>query len=173
MVKRRRLIKAKLHGWCVVTTQVGRERWAAENIINQGAEVYLPMMEEWKKGEVRAECVFPGYVFVRTQGPWRFLLGTFGVKSLLMAGDKPAVLLDREVAKLRVREFEGLVRLPKPDQTGLRKGSAVRIVGNNAAAGYRGIYEGMGPQNRRKVLLDVMGKKVPMLVQEDQFEVVP
>jgi len=166
----------EMQNWFVITAHSRRERWAAENIRNQGAEAYVPVMEvRGKRGQIKAhtEPVFPGYVFARTTGQWRFLLGTFGVRSLLMTGDLPSTLSDKEIRRLKARETDGVVmlpRLPTNKLRAMRKGVRVMVKGENALAGMYGVYDGMGPQQRCKVLLDVMGRTVPMLVASDQLE---
>ena len=85
--------------WFVARTQPLRERWAAENCRRQGAETYLPQIEESARvvtagrviATLRPRPLFPGYLFVRTVGQqWRFLLGTFGVIDLIATSNTPS-----------------------------------------------------------------------------------
>lgn len=160
-------------GWFVVRTQTNRERWACENMEYQGAEVYNPLTvvrPARGRGLVRVQCLFPGYVFARTLvGQWRFLLGTYGVRGLLTVGNgSPALMPDREIAKLRAREDkEGMVVLPAMPR--LRVGDRV-TVRSGALAGQSGVYAGMGAQQRCKVLVEVMGRRVPVLVAEEELQ---
>ena len=162
---------APMQGWFVARTHYQRERWACENILRQLATPYTPKFaERIKVGahyEVKPRLLFPSYVFVKTyDGRWRFLLGTYGVMSVLMTGNEPALVLDRDIKALREREDgDGLISLPaldkKPDKP--RLGATVRLDGG-MYSGYTGIYDGCDHKERERVLLDYLGRKTPVLL---------
>lgn len=164
-------------GWYVVRTQHLREPWACENLLRQGAEPYLPRIAEKVRRTgtphlLRARCLFPTYVFVRTEaGQWRFLLGTWGVSSLVMCGDLPATLPDTEIAKLRAREEDGLVKLPERPPLINRFKPNDRVRANNGAfSGFVGLYQGIAPHGRQKVLMDFLGRKTSVLIADEHLE---
>ncbi len=163
--------------WFVVRTQPLRERWAAENCHRQGAETYLPQIEETarviSKGRMittmRPKPLFPGYLFVRTIGyQWRFLLGTFGVIDLIAHSTGPVRLKNSVINNLKKREHDGCVQLPKP-VTRFQPEDAVRP-NEGAFEGITGLVEGYVSTKRVQVLLDFLGRKVPVLFAEEQLD---
>lgn len=157
--------RARLRPWFVLRVQSRRERWAAENVERQagqyGTEYYLPMISE-------GECLFPGYLFVRTgHGAWRFLEGTYGVIEVLKSGERPAVLRPDEMGHIRRLEIDGtgLVRLPNV----FERDELVRVQ-DGPFIGYTGLVEGMSARDRVRVLLGVMGRETPVELHISQLE---
>lgn len=155
-----------MQGWLVARAQHNREAWASENIARQGAVPYTPKLvfvgKSGRLDEARIQYLFPSYVFVKPPSDrWRWLLGTYGVRYVLMVGKSPALVQDFEIARIRACEdSEGLVRLPtvrfKPNQK-------VRVTGG-AYTGYEGLYDGQGSKDRERILLDYLGRKTPVLI---------
>lgn len=163
--------------WIVARTQPTREKWASENIARQGYECYMPKVAVTRRIKGRAQQyvasapLFPRYLFVLTPGPWSFLLGTYGVVGVVMNGGKPAVIPAAIIGDLRKREgADGLVALPTVTAD-YKKGQEVRIR-DGVHAGIQGIYDGVGPQDRIRVLLDYLGRKTPVLIAGDHVEAV-
>jgi transcription antitermination factor NusG len=160
-----------MKGWFVVKTHHQREKWACENIARQGATFYLPQVlnrTRLRGRKTEAEgtrCLFPGYLFVKTAGQWRFLLGTFGVAAVIMQGQQPALLPDWEVDRLKNSEVDGLVVLPKEALMTERFKTGERVrVADGLFSGCTGIYEGSGPKECERVLLDFLGRKTAVLI---------
>jgi transcriptional antiterminator RfaH len=156
--------------WVVACTKAQRERWAAENVARQGFEYYLPVTEvSVPRAKQKLQCLFPRYLFVRTDGRWRFLAGTYGVTSVVMQGQYPAVMPDKTIAQLKAREDStGRILLPKlPDP--FKKGDRVRI-NEGAFSGYNGIYQATDSSHRVKVLLEYLGRQTPVLIGEEALE---
>jgi len=159
--------------WVVATTHYKRETWAAENAVNQGFEIYLPKILQRRRGKRRpsyliAIPVFPGYLFVRWRHNWHTLLNTFGVSSVLLQGESPHVIHDRVLRQLRSRENDkGFIDLPKP-QPGVRV-----AIKRGAFRGQVGLYAGMQAADRKRVLLDILGRKTEVIVGADAVEMVP
>lgn len=60
--------------------------------------------------------MFPGYVFAAMnteQQGWRSLLSTFGVRTVVRAGDSLSLLPEAFVDALRAREIEGAITQPE------------------------------------------------------------
>lgn len=89
----------KVLGWHVVETHQHWELDAKRELLNQGFEAALPMMQgEFNSRGVRRPVVlFEGYVFVRETSRWWSIRGTRGVAQLLMGTEGPAVLADDEL----------------------------------------------------------------------------
>lgn len=161
--------------WVVARTQPNRASWAAENILRQFAEPYLPKCAEkvkvGKLYETRARLLFPGYIFVRLlDGRWRFLLGTYGVASVIMMGSEPAIVPDADILRLkRYEDIDGLIHLPRITEEGFKPGSSVRVI-EGPYAGYVGIYEGTSVKDRERILLDYLGRKTRVLIGAEQLE---
>ena len=161
--------------WVLAKTKAQRELWAAENVARQGFDFYLPMTTAPAKPQdklkpPKPQCLFPRYLFVRTEGPWRFLTGTYGVMGVIMQGQSPAVMPSSEIEKLKAREdTNGLVILPKAPKFRFNNGDSVRI-NSGAYSGFQGIYECDDAHTRNRVLLEFFGRKTPVLIGEDCLE---
>jgi transcription antitermination factor NusG len=172
-------IDPSIDRWFIVRTQPHRERWAAENCARQGCEFYLPEILVPTTSTVggrrhytsRLQRLFPGYLFVLTPDrQWLFLHSTFGVIAIVMVGSIPGTLAGVEIEKLRRRERgDGYIELPQMPER-LPLGAKVRISGENPFIGHNGIVAGMLPGDRVKVLLDLLGRKVTCLFDEDEVE---
>jgi len=161
--------------WVVARTKSQREKWAAENVVRQGGEPYLPKTVSTKvvkgKKKLCEEWLFPTYMFVKTTGQWRYLLGTFGITSIIMWGQTPAIMPEREIIKLRQREDEdGMIRLAESIESKFKAGDTVRI-NSGSFSGYKGIYS-QDAAHRVSVLLDFLGRKTPVFVPEEYLEAV-
>lgn len=147
--------------WYVLRTKSRRERWAAENVERQGCKYYLPTFEvltpiKGKLQSLKPQILFPSYLFVqpREDGSWRFLLSTFGVQSMIMMGqESPAVMPEREIARLMASEGKrGVVSLPDSYVVN----DELKVV-DGPFLDHVGLYQGMHESGRLKILLDVLG----------------
>lgn len=159
--------------WFVVQTRLNSERRAAMHLTRQGFEVYCPAYLKRRshagKVDTVAAPMFPRYMFVAidldTQ-PWRSIRSTFGVTQLVCNGDRPAELPGEIVADLRSREDDrGLIRLDPV----FRPGEKVRVVGG-AFANHLGLFEAMSDGERVAVLLDLLGRKVRVVMNVNVIE---
>jgi transcriptional antiterminator RfaH len=166
--------------WLVVRTQPNREGWAGENIKRQGYSYYLPRFKEivfvkqMRRHVSRVRALFPSYLFVNTDGPWRWLTGTFGVSTLIFNGECPAEVSARIIDDLRSREDEeGLVVLPGDPRLKRRSrftpGEIVKAT-EGPFIGFTGIHQGTEAHERERILLDLLGRKVPVLIGEACLE---
>lgn len=146
--------------WIVVRTQPRRERWAQQNITNQGRSSYCPRFCEYLTKAIKP--LFPSYIFVDIpDGLWYWLLGTYGVMCPIMRGPSPDILPTSAVESLRSREdHNGHVRLNGLD---VDIGSPVRMVGG-PMVGLLGIYDGMSRHDRCRVLFNMLGAQTPVNV---------
>lgn len=141
--------------WSVAQTETRREGTAQRFLGDQGFTTYLPRIKVKK----RVVPLFPGYLFVRIFDRWYSVNQTIGVIHLLTAGDTPAQIRDSIVDQIKAKERAGIVRLPPPQ--GLRVGQQVRVL-RGSFEGHIGLYAGMSGKDREKVLLDLLGRKVPV-----------
>lgn len=158
--------------WYVVQTQVHAEQKAAANLLRQRYEVYLPRYLKRRRHARRIENVpaplFPRYLFVSfdiATARWRSIQSTYGVSHLVCNNQEPATLPARVVADLRGREDEkGFVRFdPRPQYT---PGDKIRVVDGVFSDSF-GLFEGMADRDRIAILLDLLGRKVRIILDRE------
>lgn len=157
--------------WYVVQTQVNGEEKAAQNLLRQGYQIYLPRYlkrrRHARKVDFTAKPLFPRYLFVAidvaTQR-WRSVQSTFGVTCLVCHGDHPVKLHESIVRALRAREDEkGFIRLVnKP----IAAGDKVRVLGG-AFMNDSGLFNGLADHDRVSILLEMLGRKVRVFLDAD------
>jgi transcriptional antiterminator RfaH len=158
--------------WYVVQTQVNGEAKAAQNLQRQGYEIYLPRYlkrrRHARKIDLTAKPLFPRYMFVAidmaTQR-WRSIQSTFGVARLVTNGDDPAAVPEGVVHALRAREDDkGLIRLDS--KPAFAPGDKVRVLAG-AFMDSAGLFSGLADHDRVSILLDMLGRKVRVLLDAD------
>ncbi len=109
---------------------------------------------------------FPRYLFVLldlSRQQWRSVNGTFGVSSLVMAGDLPCPVPAGIIeSMLACADADGILRV-QPD---LKIGAAVRVAAGPFSE-QLGILDGLDDKGRVRVLLDILGRKVPVHLAKD------
>jgi len=152
------------HRWYAVQCQPHRERGAAVHLASQDYNVFLPWRRKSRRHARRVEAVlrpyFPGYLFISLdpeRDRWRPVNGTFGVVRLVMQGDKPAAAPPGMI--------EALLDCCNPDgilewQPELVPGQRVRVSAG-PFADLVGELERLDASGRVRVLLNIMGSKVP------------
>jgi transcriptional antiterminator RfaH len=161
--------------WYVVQTHVHAETKAVLHLDRQGYATYLPRYLKRRRHARRIDNVmaplFPRYLFVSVDTAaqrWRAIQSTVGVSRLVCNGDEPARVADGVVASLKVREgADGAIQLKLRPR--FAPGAQIRIV-DGVFASCLGLYEGMSDRDRVAVLLDLLGRKVRVLV--DDFSIV-
>jgi transcriptional antiterminator RfaH len=158
--------------WFVAQTQVHSEIKAAQNLLRQGFEVYLPRYlkrrRHARKVDIVAAPLFSRYLFVNVDiaaQRWRAIQSTFGVSRLVMNGDAPAAVPTDVIGALRAREDDkGFVKLDR--RPAFAPGDKVRILAG-AFMDSLGLFEGLGDRERVSVLLDLLGRKVRVMLDVD------
>ncbi len=157
--------------WYVVQTQPHAEAKAMAHLGRQGFGTYLPRYlkrrRHARKTENVAAPLFPRYLFVavdmETQR-WRSIQSTFGVSRLVCNGDEPAPVPPAVLTALQEREdAAGFVTLEQRPQ--FAPGEKVRVV-DGIFAESLGLFEGMADRERVAILLDLLGRKVRILLDE-------
>ena len=158
--------------WYVVQTQVNGEAKAAENLRRQGYETYLPRYlkrrRHARKVDFTAKPLFPRYMFVAidiaTQR-WRSVQSTVGVSRLVTNGDSPAVVPEGVVRALKAREdAKGFVNMDAGPA--FAPGDKVRVLAG-AFMDNAGLFNGMADHDRVSILLDLLGRKVRVVLDAD------
>ena len=115
-----------------------------------------------------ARPLFPRYLFVAidlaTQR-WRSIQSTVGVSHLVCLNGEPASVEDGVIKALKAREDEGgFINLVR--RSVFLPGDKVRVV-EGAFIDSLALVEGVGDHERVAILLDLLGRKVRVLVGAD------
>jgi transcriptional antiterminator RfaH len=157
--------------WYVVQTHGHAEAKALTHLVRQGFAAYLPRYLKRRRHARRIETVaaplFPRYLFVTVDTMcqrWRSIHSTIGVARLVCNGDDPVPVADDVIETLRAREDEqGFVTLRQRPRFAL--GEKVRVL-DGVFADCLGLFDGMKDSDRVAVLLDLLGRKVRLMLDE-------
>lgn len=152
--------------WYAVQTRPTSEALAVEQLRRQGLEVFFPQraktVRHARRTEQRIVSYFPGYIFVSldtASSAWRSVNGTIGVRSLVMFGDRPA-LVPRGL-------IDGLASMIGPggfitSAPTLVAGDTVRIT-DGPFADLIGAVERVEGHARVRILIDLLSGAVPIV----------
>ena len=160
--------------WYVAHTHVHAEAKAALNLRRQGFSVFFPRYRKRRRHARRSEIIlaplFPRYVFVlidMAQQRWRSIGSTIGVAHLVCQGEEPAVVPNKVISELQGREdSEGLVKLDGPT---FAPGAKVRVR-YGAFGDSLGLFDGMTDRERVAILLNLLGRKVRVVLGAEAIE---
>ena len=158
--------------WYVVQTQVNGEVRAAQNLLRQRFEIYLPRYlkrrRHARKVDFAAKPLFPRYLFVAIDMAaqrWRSIQSTQGVSRLVCNGEEPAAVPHGLLGALKAREDDrGFVRMEAKPAFSL--GDKVRVLAG-AFVDNAGLFDGMEDHDRVAILLDMLGRKVRVHLDAD------
>jgi transcriptional antiterminator RfaH len=158
--------------WHVVQVHVRAETKAQMHLARQGFETYLPRYLKRRRHARRTDTVaaplYPSYLFV-TFNPlihrWRSIHSTVGVARLVCTGNVPAAIDDAIIGGLKSREdAQGFIQLERRPQ--FAAGDRVRVR-EGVFTDCLGLFEGMGDRERVAILLDLLGRKVRVVLDEE------
>lgn len=160
--------------WAVVSTLSSCENIVRLGITDLGLTVYVARMRELVGGgKIREALLFPRYVFVDGIKDHCYRVRkTRGVCSILMIDGNPAVLPEKEMARLREREDrDGFIWLKRPNAFGskFQKEQKVRVTAG-AYSGFAGIHNGMSVKDREEILLSMFGRETRVQIPFNQLE---
>lgn len=151
--------------WYAASVFPGKEHVAELHLRIQGFQPFVPRSEKTvrhaRRLETRVAAYFPGYMFIAldvASQRWRSINGTFGVRSLVMQGDRPlpvpSGLVERFIAltgRHGLLDFSG----------GLAAGASVRILSGPLAETI-GRFDRLDPAGRARVLVAIMNGEIPV-----------
>lgn len=158
--------------WHVVQSHVHAEAKAQIHLARQGFETYLPRYLKRRRHARRVDMVaaplYPGYLFVafdpRVQ-QWRSIRSTVGVTRLLCVGDLPKTIDCSIIDGLRGREdAQGFIQLAR--RSHFASGDKVRVR-DGVFSDCLGLFENMTDRERVVILLDLLGRKVRVTLDEE------
>jgi transcriptional antiterminator RfaH len=158
--------------WFVAHTHPHAEAKATTHLNRQGFEAYFPRYLKRRRHARRIETVaaplFPRYLFVAvdlTAQRWRSIYSTVGVTRLVCNGDDPVAVPDGVVDGLKSRhDADGFIKLDY--QPPFRAGDKIRVL-DGAFTSCLGLFEGMAERERVAILLDLLGRKVRVVLDAD------
>lgn len=111
--------------------------------------------------------MFPRYLFVRLGSgtgsqSWSPIRSTIRVQQMICFGGRPARVDDALVDLLRAREED------HPTQMLYQEGERVRIAGG-PFAGIEAVFQMGNAQQRCLILLEILGKSVPMQIETEKL----
>ena len=158
--------------WFVAHTHPHAEAKASLHLVRQGFEVYLPRYLK-RRGHARkietiAAPLFPRYLFVAVDMAaqrWRSIYSTVGIARFVSNGNEPVAVPAGVVEALKSREGDdGLVKLDRHPR--FSPGDKVRVL-EGAFSDCLGLFEGVSERERVTILLDLLGRKVRVLLDAE------
>lgn len=152
--------------WYLVHTKAKQEKWALQNLEQQGYQCYLPTLrsEKLQSGilTVIDEPLFPRYLFIQlgldnSAQSWTPVRSTRGVSRLVTFGTEPAKVDAELVKMLKYQE----VAMQEKVEPLFKPGERVRLV-NGAFAGLEGIYQLADGEQRVIVLIELLSKPLKL-----------
>lgn len=157
--------------WYAVQCLSHRETTASTHLQNQDFTVFLPRHRKTRRHARKLDVVlapfFPSYLFIKldlTRDRWRSVNGTCGVGHLVLQGESPAPAPVGVIETLieACDEF-GVLKL---QSDGLECGQSVRILAG-AFADLMGQIDRLDDSGRVRVLLDIMGGRIPVVLPRE------
>lgn len=156
--------------WAAVNTHPHQERIALDNLKRQGFETYCPMVHRRVRHARRTQDVlrplFPGYLFAAVEPmvqPWRPMLSTVGVRTVVRFGDELSLLDDSFIRGLKAQEVNGVVRPPTAD---FKVGDKVSVAAG-ALEGLAATVVALSEKDRVTVLLNILSRPVNVQLGAD------
>ena len=144
--------------WYLVQSKPRNEARALENLLRQGYETYLPLIEveRLQRGKLlkRLEPLFPRYLFLHLEegnDNWGPIRSPLGVAGMVRFGQTYAAVPDPVIEAIRARTQE-------IKETLFAAGDAVQVV-SGPLVGLEGVFEIADGEQRSFVLLEFMQKQ--------------
>jgi transcriptional antiterminator RfaH len=158
--------------WFVAHTHPNAEAKATAHLNRQGFDVYFPRYLKRRRHARRVETVaaplFPRYLFVAIDfniQRWRSICSTVGVGRLVCNGDDPTAVPLGIIEALKSREdASGFIKLDCRPR--FNRGDKIRVL-DGAFSSCLGLFEGMAERERIAILLDLLGRKVRVVLDAD------
>ena len=185
-----------MNRWYVVQTRAGQERAASKAITGNGIEVFLPtfvrLISMGRRREIVVRPLFPLYLFAAfepAENTWGTILRTAGVVTILgvrrpvgpgpgLRGEfepqtNPIAIPSHIVNKLKetAEANGGHIPIVTEDESlpRLTQGQKVRVI-MGAFDGFEGLVD-RDHKERVRVLLDILGKQTPTIVDREALRV--
>ena len=159
--------------WYLIYTKPRVESLAQENLIRQGYETYLPLIETKRRKQGRyvavVEAMFSRYLFINlncTTDNWSPIRSTIGVANMVRFNGLPSMVPAALIESIKAMEDEqGLHRVQEKE---FKVGDTVSII-DGIFAGLKGIYQAKTSQERVIVLLDIAGQYTRVSMNKNEL----
>lgn len=160
--------------WYLVLTKPRAEEQARAQLLNQGYEVWLPLLTSWRKvtggaWTQKTSPFFPRYLFVRPSHEGQSIApirSTLGVSALVRFGIEPARLDESLFADLQ-RLVDAHAQRPDLRTSPFSAGENVSVTAG-PLAGLEGIVT-RSALERVTVLLQILGREKEVALQPDML----
>lgn len=144
--------------WYLVQSKPRNEMRALENLLRQGYEAYLPLMEVecLQRGKLsrKMEALFPRYLFLHLEegnDNWGPIRSTLGVAGMVRFGQAYAVVSDEVMDAVRERTQD-------VKKTLFKAGDSIQVV-SGPLLGLEGVFDIADGEQRSFILLEFMQKQ--------------
>ncbi len=153
--------------WFAAASLPNREAIAYTQLERQGFETFFPKrirtIRHARKSMERVVSYFPGYLFVALDlevDRWRSVNGTYGVRSLIMEGERPLPVPAGIVESLQdFTDERGFLKRIED----LKPGDRVKVQ-NGHMADMIGEIDRLDGKNRVRVLIEMLHGQVPTII---------
>ena len=154
--------------WYLILTKPRQEFSALQNLMRQGYECYLPTrpVEKLRNRVIKVVCgpLFPRYLFVllgtdSADKSWAPIRSTLGVCGIVRFGSEPAKVDFRLVDQLKLHES-----FMQGETEGLYASGDQVVLIDGPFAGIEAVFKMSDGDSRVIVLIELLGKKVPLKI---------
>ena len=160
--------------WFAIRTQPRKEELAKTHYERQGFEVFLPLIQKWRRHARRIEQVarplFPGYLFLNlTEDECKLpaIYSTIGAVGPVRFGDYYPPVPEWVIYGIMSRIDEhGYVTAYVRDKANFSPGDRVKVEWLNYSE-LEGIFQAKRGEDRALILLNILKRRVPAIVPLD------
>lgn len=164
------ILEGLVLAWAVAQTRTLCERRVVDDLLKRDHESYCPFVQRkrFHRGQkiLTSHAMFPGYVFVKLIKDRWYEIFNFDVVKILLSGGVPAKVDDGVIDGLRSLERNGFIKLPLPPL--YHRGQRIKVKAGQFS-GLHGFYDGPGSKHTERVLVQLLGRWVPVHVSIDSL----
>lgn len=149
--------------WIVATCKPNQEAIAEVNLTRQGYLHYCPYYQKQQGKTWVKRPLFARYIFISIEQFWTSILGTRGISRVLLGDSGPQTINASVIKDLKNREVNGFVQLIPPPK--FFPGEKLKAT-EGPLMGHSLICAEMLPHERVLVLMDLLGRRVPVELDE-------
>jgi len=163
--------------WYLLTCKPAQDHIAEQHLINQGYEVYRPLVKRTKKRRGKmveiTESLFPRYIFIHlnnTTDNWAPIRSTRGVANFVRFGTDPCKAPDELIKTLQSHEDELANKVIDLDK--FKKGDTV-LINTGPFKGLTAIFNNYhNSEMRSLILIEMMGNLVKTPIETSSISTI-
>ena len=169
-------VSSSVNGWFCARTLPHKERFAEDNLVNNGLTVYCPRYQKWvssaRQKQLVSRPLFPGYLFIQQVKEVSFM-GVIrrspGISTIIGVNNSFSLLPDSVVSGLRHKENEaGYIEIA---QNKFKKGDKIKL-NDERFADLEAVFEEQDELRRSVILIKMLGKAHRVKVMTNSLEFV-